>query len=222
MATTLSGMMYRMRLLLTSGGITNRSIADALAGLLEKPKSEAKVVIITTAANVERGNKDWFAEQFTDFYRYDFSWVDFVDISAPGVDWQSALTLADIVLVGGGNTFHLLDQVRSTGFDVWLKENDASKVYMGISAGSILATPSIAVASVDNGDENLSGLTNLRGLTLVGFEVSPHTPEDVSHESNRAYRATIHNDLYGIDNQTAIKVVGSDMEIVTEGEWVKY
>ena len=209
-----------MKLLLTSGGITNKSIAKALADLVGKSAQEAKIGFIPTAANVEEGNKDWFIDTLAEL-RQEGYWVDMVDPSAPGVDWKNRLAAADIVFVNGGNTFHLLDQMRKTHFDVWLKENLSTKVYVGVSAGSIVATPSIAVASVDNGDKNLAGLTDLRGLGFVGFEVSPHTPEMVSHAGNVAYRATIKNDLYEMDDQTAIKVTEGKIEVVTEGVYRK-
>jgi dipeptidase E len=213
-----SGLGCDMKLLLTSGGITNPSIAAALADLAGKPAEGTKVGFIPTAANVEEGDKGWFIETLADLKKYGY-WVDIVDISAPGVDWRGRLARGDVVLVNGGNTFHLLDQVRKTSFDTWLAQNLATKVYVGVSAGSILATPSIAVASVDGGDKNLAGIEDLSGLSLVPFEVSPHTPEVVSHKGNQEYRQTIANPLYEIDDQTAIKVVDGHIEVVSEGKW---
>ncbi len=45
-----------MRLLLTSGGITNPTIAAALESMLFKPKAEAVIAFVPTAANVEKGS----------------------------------------------------------------------------------------------------------------------------------------------------------------------
>jgi dipeptidase E len=211
-----------MRLLLTSAGITNQSIADALTELVGKPASDTKVALVPTASNLEKGNKDWYIRQLTNLQKYDFSWIDIVDISASEVPWRERLAEVDVVVMSGGNTFHLLDQVRKSGFAEWLKENLEKKVYVGISAGSIIITPSIAIASVDNGDENLSGLTDLTGLALVNFEVSPHTPEHVSHEGNKKYLQTTSNELYALDDQSALKVVDGTVEAVSEGNWLKY
>ena len=49
-----------MKLLLTSGGITNKSIADALFELVGKKPEDTALVFIPTAANVETGDKSWF------------------------------------------------------------------------------------------------------------------------------------------------------------------
>lgn len=210
-----------MKLLLTSAGVTNKSIADSLIRLVSKPISEIKIGFIPTAVNGWYGNIDWFIRQFTNLHKYGFNWINNVDPSADGVDYKQALKNVDVILVGGGNTFHLLNQVRLTGFGEWLKTVLDNKVYMGISAGSILATPSIAIASVDNGDENLCGITDLSGLSLVDFEVSPHTPEDVSLKGNEDYAKTIKNVLYTLDDNSAIEVNGKEIKVISEGVWHK-
>lgn len=211
-----------MKLLLTSAGVTNQSIADALLRLVGKPREEIKIGLISTAKNVQFGNADWFVRQFNNLYKYGLNYIDMIDPSADGVDYKTALIDVDVILVGGGNTFHLLNQVRKTGFDKWLLEVLKDKVYMGISAGSILATPNIAIASVDNGDENLCGITDLRGLSLVDFEVSPHTPEDVSMKGNEEYSKTIKNVLYTLDDNSAIEVNGKEIKVISEGKWHKF
>lgn len=208
-----------MKLLLTSAGIRNQSIADALIDLAGKPASESKVALVPTAGNVEPGNKDWFIGQFTNLQRFGFAWIDVVDPSASCVDWKNRLAEADIVFVSGGNTFHLLDQVRKTGFGDWLKEAVKAKVYVGVSAGTIITTPSIAVAAIDDGDENQVGLKDLTGLGFVDFEVSPHTPEAVSMTANEDYAKTLDCKLYAIDDETAIKVLDDSVEVVSEGRW---
>lgn len=211
-----------MKLLLTSAGVTNQSIADSLLSLVGKPKENIKIGLVSTAKNVQFGNADWFVRQFNNLYKYGFNYIDMIDPSANGVDYKTALIDVDVILVGGGNTFHLLNQVRLTGFGDWLKTVLDNKVYMGISAGSILATPSIAIASVDNGDENFCGITDLRGLSLVNFEVSPHTPEDVSVKGNEEYSKTISNVLYTLDDNSAIEVNENEIKVISEGKWHKF
>lgn len=211
-----------MKLLLSSAGLTNQSIAGALVDLVDKKAEEAKIGFITTAVNVEEGNKVWYISQLNNLLKYGFKWIDVVDISAPGVDWKARLATVDVIVVSGGNTFHLLDQMRRVGFAEWFKSVADQKVYVGISAGTIVMTPSVAVASVDNGDINWAGITDLTGLGFVDFELSPHTPEYVSHEGNRKYVQDSGAVLYGLDDQSAIKVVDGEMEVVSEGEWVKY
>jgi dipeptidase E len=81
----------------------------------------------------------------------------------------------DALWVAGGSTFALLDAVR--GADA--AEEIAARVqggllYIGSSAGSILAGPSVEPASVMDDPEDAPGLTDLRGLGLVDVVVVPH------------------------------------------------
>lgn len=209
-----------MKFLLTSAGITTHVIAAKLLELADG--GNKKVGFITTAANVESGNKDWYINQILNLKKYGFEWIDIIDPSAPGVDWKSRLNEVGIVFVSGGNTFHLLDQARKIGFDVWLRERIEDIVYVGVSAGSIVMTPSIGIAPVDDGDENLTGITDLAGFNFVHFEVSPHTPEMVSVEANEAYAKSIRNKLYAYNDSSAICVADGEFEIISDEKYWEF
>lgn len=56
-----------MKLLLTSAGITNKSIAKAVLDLTGLPAKEIKLVFIPTAANVEEGDKEWLIDDLVHF-----------------------------------------------------------------------------------------------------------------------------------------------------------
>ena len=211
-----------MRLLLTSAGLYNKSIADGLLKLTNKNPFETKIGFVPTAANVEEGDKSWFFEQIEHLNDYGYKWISVVDVSAPDVDWRSELEKVDVIVVSGGNTFHLLTQVRNSGFDKWMIDNLDAKVYVGMSAGSIIMTPDITVPYVDDGDINYKEITDLNGLSLVDFEISPHTPESVSYKGNENYFADIDNDLYTLDNNSAILVNGKEIDVISEGEWKCY
>lgn len=209
-----------MELLLTSAGITTPAIADKLTELVAN--GNKKVGFIATAANVEAGNKDWYIAQITNLQKYGFNWIDFIDPSAANVDWQSRLREVGVLFVSGGNTFHLLDQSRRTGFGSWLREHIEDIVYVGASAGSIIMTPTIEVALVDNGDENLPGITDLTGFSFVDFEIAPHALGMPSVAAHREYAASISRSLYAINDKSALCVVDGELEIVHDGEYWKF
>lgn len=211
-----------MKLLLTSAGITNETIAKALDDLTGLNRNELKIGFVPTAANREPGNKDWFINQITDLYKHDFNWIDFIDFSASDVNWRERLSECNVVYISGGNTFHLLDEVRKSGFDEYIINNLDKKVFVGVSAGSILFTPTITIAQVEPADINYSDIKDFSGLNVVDFEVSPHTPETLSYRSNEDYSKKSHNKLYALDNNSAVKVNGTDIEIISEGAWKIY
>lgn len=208
-----------MKLLLTSSGISKREIGLALYDMVGKPPSDCRVGFIPTAANVEPTIKGWLIGQMNQLQRYGFYQIDIVDISADGVDWQTRLADVDILWLAGGNTFHLLDQVRKTGFAKWLKTHGRGKVYVGGSAGTILMTPTIELAKF--GDENIVGLKDLTGLGYVDFEVAPHC-DMAKFERVAEYANTTGHPIYALDDLSAITVVDGKVEVISGGTWRKY
>lgn len=211
-----------MKLLLTSGGLRNATLEDNLVKLVGKPAESIKLVYILTAANVEPGNKDWLINNLKQMSNA-FGEVDIIDLAVlESNEIRERVEWADAIVVGGGNTYYLLYQVRKSGLDKILPGLLEKRVYVGISAGSIIMTPSINVAEIDDGDKNDVGLKDTSGLGFVDFEVSPHTPESVSHEANQEYAKSIRNKLISFDDNMAVKVDGDMVEIVGEGKYWEY
>ncbi len=208
-----------MKLLLSASGVENRTIAAALVELVGKAAGETKVGFVPTAVNAEDGNKDWYINQFVKLWRFGYNWIDVVDPSAADLDWKARLDLVDLVFISGGNTFHLLNQARLTGFDKWIIENKNKKVFVGSSAGTLLLTPTIEIAAMEPGpDINKCDLKDLTGLGLVDFEVEPHCDE-ARFKLVEQYAKQREYPVYAIDDQTAIKVDGHEVEVITEGFW---
>ncbi len=205
-----------MKLLLTSAGIINQAIANALIGLVGKCAEEVKIGFIPTAANVEEGNKDWFISQITNLYRFGFKWIDIVEIVDPIADWKDRLSRVDVTILSGGNTFYLLDTLRQKEFASWFSNNP--KVYVGISAGSIVAGPSVDAATIPPADPNITGITDLTGMKLVDFEVEPHC-DNARFKVVEEYASTRFNPVYALDDGSAIRVVDDIVDVVSEGEW---
>ncbi len=209
-----------MKLLLTSSGISNRSIAKALQSLHGKNSSEMKVGFIPTAASAEAGNKDWVVKHLIELWRYGYNWIDIIDISSDGINWQERLSTVDIIYLTGGNTFYLLDQFRRTGFDDWLNKNLKNKIYVGGSASTIIATPKIDVAGIEPfADKNFVGLKDLKAVNWVDFEIMPHVPNWASYKDCEKYAKKTKNKLYALDDSSAILIDGKKQEVITEGAW---
>jgi len=104
------------------------------------------------------------------------------------------LNAFDLLFVGGGNTFRLLDHVRRHGFiDPVRAFVVAGGSYYGGSAGAVLATDSIRIA--DGHDPNEPGLADVGSLGLVhGLDVLPHYTPDQHHSTRqwaRRHGATV-------------------------------
>ncbi|OGH48363.1 MAG: hypothetical protein A3G66_04010 [Candidatus Levybacteria bacterium RIFCSPLOWO2_12_FULL_39_17] len=118
-----------MKLLLTSSGKTNKSIESALLELLGKPFEKANLIFVPTAANAEQGDKSWLVDDMNNFRKMNFASFDIVDISAVSKDvWLPSFNKADVLVFGGGNTYHLLNWIKKSGLEKILPELLKTKV----------------------------------------------------------------------------------------------
>jgi dipeptidase E len=81
------------------------------------------------------------------------------------------------IYLSGGNTFYFLNQLRKNGLAPLLRKHvRRGGTLLGVSAGSIIMTPTIRMADCVPGeaDDNFLGLKNLKALNLVPFECYPH------------------------------------------------
>ncbi|MSR71703.1 MAG: hypothetical protein EXS50_03560 [Candidatus Taylorbacteria bacterium] len=128
-----------MKFLLTSAGITNKSIAEAVTDLVGKPANEISALFIPTAANTVEGDKDWLIDNLVQFKNQNYKSVDILDVaSASEQVWQSRIKAADLICFGGGNEQYLAKVIKEKGIDKVLPEILKTRVYMGISAGSMV------------------------------------------------------------------------------------
>ncbi|WP_180998584.1 Type 1 glutamine amidotransferase-like domain-containing protein [Campylobacter concisus] len=85
----------------------------------------------------------------------------------------SAISQCDIIYISGGNTFYLLNELRKSCATQAIKNAvKAGKIYIGESAGAIIAAPDTRYATLM--DENSAKTSDFTGLNLVDFFIVPH------------------------------------------------
>jgi dipeptidase E len=230
-----------MKLLLTSNGLSNQSIASALEELVGKPRKETRIAFIPTAGFAESDKPDeskgWLAD---DIYRIkEFCGViDIVSlVDLPKEHILKRLEAADVIFVGGGNAFYLSYWMEKTGLFEELPRLLETRIYAGISAGSMIATASIRTASaaIENPDayhQEMYGILGPKGRSagktanLVSFVLRPHYKSKYFPKVQGDYLEIASRDvgvpLYAIDDETALKVIDDEVEVVSEGEWKLY
>lgn len=215
-----------MKLLLTSSGLTNDSIANALFELTDKKPENTTVVFIPTASNLAEGDKDWFIDDLINLKKQNFKAIEITDISA--VDkkiWKPSLERADVLFFEGGNTYHLMRWINKSGLSKMLPELLKDKVYVGVSAGSMVTNPDLALKlSQDIYEEDMLETEELKGLNLVDFYFLPHLNsewfEKVRKENIEKVARELNRTLYALDDDSALKIVDDKIEVVSEGEWL--
>jgi len=158
-------------ILLTSAGM---NIKEEILKILPKPANQTKIAHIITASKPEKDNsylnRDKRAMIDVGFL------VEDIDIEGKNEEeLRKILKDKDIIYVQGGNTFYLLKQIKESGFDKVVKELiEEGIIYIGVSAGSIIAGPTIETAKWGGADRNEVELTDLEGLNLVPFLITVH------------------------------------------------
>ena len=144
--------------------------------------------------------------------------VDVLEISAASREKITrSLTENDLIFVGGGNTFFLLQELRRTGADKLLaREVEQGKLYIGESAGAAVACPDIGYCALMDAPEKAPELESYSGLRLVDFYVVPHLDNEEMGEGARKIIETYGDklDLKVITDEQAILVEGDKAEIL--------
>ncbi|HLI05559.1 MAG TPA: Type 1 glutamine amidotransferase-like domain-containing protein [Ktedonobacteraceae bacterium] len=228
-----------MKFLLTSGGISNDSIRNALVDLLGKPIAKSSALYIPTAlyanpngpvmvARLIRGetNSAPFPDGFVSLCELGWKSLGVLELTAlPSIDeerWLPLVQETDALLVEGGDPLYLCYWMRQSGLADLLPQLGRETVYVGLSAGSMVMSPSIGEDFVGwkpptGGD---------RTLGLVDFALFPHLDHpslpDNSMANAEKWAAGMPVPAYLIDDQTAIKVIDGAVEVVSEGHWKRF
>lgn len=221
-----------MKLLLTSGGITNDTIRAELTRLLGKDIADSDALLIPTAQWGQPAcspQSVWRTTSGRSSGRagfVDLGWrsVGILELTAlPSIGperWTPWVRDADVLLVDGGEAVYLAHWMRESGLADLLPTLDDT-VWVGVSAGSMVLTPRIGDEFVDwrpgEGD---------RTLGVVDFAIFPHVDypgwTENTREKAREWAARMPHRAYAIDDATAISVVGGAATVVSEGHWEKF
>ncbi|MEU5510433.1 Type 1 glutamine amidotransferase-like domain-containing protein [Streptomyces fungicidicus] len=219
-----------MNLLLTSAGIKNPCIENALVDLLCKPIAESSALCVPTAAYAMAGGAGSAYRLITGksvitLCELDWKSLGVLELTAlPSIDagnWVSSVRETDALLVGGGDALYLCHWMRQSGLADLLPSLHET-VYVGASAGSMVMAPDIGQDFVDSyswkpptGDNSTLG--------LVDFSIFPHLDHENLPENTMAdaekWATGIPGPAYAIDDDTAIKVTGDSVEVVSDGHW---
>ena len=217
-----------MKYLLTSAGIKNASIHNALIDLLGKPIAECSALCIPTAGYGHpqvQPSRAWrfISGREPECPMTELGWksVGVLELTAlPSLDaerWVPLVRETEVLLVEGGDAAYLCYWMQESGL-LDLLPSLGETVWVGVSGGSMVMTPRIGADFVTwhspAGDKTLG---------VVDFSIFPHLdnpdlPWNTLATAER-WAAAMSGPAYAIDDETAIKVVDGAIEVVSEGHW---
>jgi dipeptidase E len=219
-----------VKLLLTSAGIKNPSIDEALVSMLGKPIAECDALCIPTASygHAPRGIHGAYrfvvGEATTPMCELGWKSLGILELTALRTldreSWVPAVEQTDVLLANGGDSLYLAHHMRESGLADLLPS--LSAVWVGLSAGSMVMTPRIGddfkVWDPPGGGD--------KALGIVDFSIFPHVDHPSLPENTMAaaegWASGLGNASYAIDDDTAIKVVDGDVEVISEGNWRRF
>ena len=189
-----------------------------VAGLLplfEKELTGKTVSFIPTASTVEKVT--FYVQAGKEALESLGMIVDVLDISSESPDEiRRRIAANDCMYVSGGNTFFLLQELKRTGADaVIVRAVQDGKLYIGESAGSIVASKNIEYIKAMDSSKKAPELTNFDALGLTDFYTVPHVRNFPFKKAAKKiideYSASLN--LLAIANDEAILVEGDALRV---------
>ena len=218
-----------VNLLLTSNGLHNETLQDAVRDMLGKPFGAANIVYIPTASVAEPGDHGWLVADMSRLHG--LGWQEFDVLELNGLPQQMVLDRllhADVVYVEGGSHYHLARSITGNDLTDGFLEALESRVYVGVSGGSMIFSRNLTEHSADvigdAADLHVLGATTVESpFGLFDWYLKPHlySPDFPERDDAWADRIVERADfpIYFIDDETAVRVVDDTVDVVSEGRW---
>lgn len=217
-------------MLLTSAGIQNDTLKSALADLVGKRFAATRLVFIPTASVAAAGDHGWLIEDLNRLHGLGWRELDILELNGlPAPMVLHRLRHADVIYVEGGNHYHLAHSITANGLATDLADILESKVYVGVSAGSMIFSRNLSTrtgeAFGEQDDLQILGETPARSpLGLFDWYLKPHmNSRSFPNRTPKWYEkaaAQIDFPVYAIDDDTAVQIRGDETDVVSAGEWL--
>ena len=177
-----------------------------------------EILFIPTAANVEeyRGYVDEGIEALKE-NGYNVTILDVA--TTPHNKSVQVIKNSGCLCISGGNTFYLLQELKRNGLlDLIKQKVQDGTLYIGESAGAIIACPDISYNQIMDDKTIATELTNYSGMGLVDYYVLPHNGEfpfvETTAQTIKVYGEKIN--LIPLNNSQAIIVENGVCSTLTE------
>ncbi|MCX6794733.1 MAG: Type 1 glutamine amidotransferase-like domain-containing protein [Candidatus Falkowbacteria bacterium] len=185
--------------LTSSVNLVAKDIAQKIGGAKNK-----KLLYIYTACEKKLG-EPWQIADRNALVEAGFKVIDYTITGKTKEAIKKDIQKIDVIYFSGGNTFYLLQQIQLTkSAPIFREVVKNGKIYIGTSAGSIVAGPDIYPTYKLDNAKQAPKLKGYKGLGLVDFVVLPHwgsqhfkkryLKQRLAHNYNTKHKLVILND----------------------------
>jgi dipeptidase E len=222
-----------MRMLLTSDGVSNDLIRDALRDLLGQPFADSRVAVVIDAILPFAGDNTKTLTHIGQLSSLGWKQFDLMSLfGGPHSVIESRLRSADVIFCYGGSNHWLAHAWTVNGFAPLLRELLDEKVYLGLSAGSMIFSrlhTRVVDAFDDHEEIEMLQLDSVGpALPLFDWAVLPHLGASYFPEQTddwaAAGAARLGAPSYFIDDDTALLVrdPSEAPDVVSSGHWLQF
>lgn len=164
-------------------------VAHDIGPKIDIYKKSRAVYIDTAIRDKEHTNLEWHYNCKTNMENegFQFTMYDLTDKTREQI--ESDLSSFEIMYVEGGNSYYLLQESQKSGFmDFVRRRVEEGVIYIGTSAGSVVAGPDIEPVRQDSRAILAPNLIGTKGYGLVDFVVMPHWGQPKRRELFNNYR----------------------------------
>jgi len=155
-----------------------KNIADKTNGKYKK------IAFIITASEAAGEDLKWRDTDRNALIEAGFELTDYSVTGKSAEEIKEFLADYDGLVMEGGNTFYLLKQIQGTGCaDILRDFVNSEKLYIGSSAGSIVAGPNIYPTYSKEEADRVPDLKDFEGLNLTDLVIQPHWGSEIFRES---------------------------------------
>ncbi|MFH1307624.1 MAG: Type 1 glutamine amidotransferase-like domain-containing protein [archaeon] len=203
------------KLILTSSGLDNPKLIKEFLNLISKPINKLKILIIFGVKTKEE--RFYVEESIKELIKIGINKENIFEVNINKDVIVKSYKGFEVIYFCGGNTYYLLDRIRKTGIDKLIK-NSVKKgiLYLGVSAGSIIAGKSIEIAGWGiEGDINEVNLKNLSGLKFTNIAIFPHYKDKLKKEVIE-FKAKVDYPVKALRDGESIVIIGN---MIKELKW---
>jgi dipeptidase E len=210
-----------MQHLFLTSSIGIPGVGESIRGRLGHDR-QLKTAFITTPIEGDSDQDDlsWVAEDHAGLQNNGFVTFDYTITGKNLADIRRDLAGIDVLYISGGNEFYLREKSNESGFETFVREFcGGGGIYIGTSAGSIIAGTDMAALKELSDQSALRAPLDPRGFGLVPYTILPHWGSEYFRErwlSPASFGVMYQpgTSLVALNNFQYIEVVGSQSQLV--------
>ena len=188
-----------------------KDVSEQFQSFMKKDLKGKTVTFIPTASLPEK--QTFFVEAAKKSFATLGMVIDELELSqATPTEIRQKLESNDVIYVTGGNTFFLLQELKKSGADILIQQQVAGgKIYIGESAGAVVASPNIEYIKAMDDVKKAPELESFQALNLV--DISP-----VPHYASFPFKEVVENIITNYDTDLKLIPISNKQAILIDGD----